>query len=118
MCGGFAHSSGHLGSRQAVLRRGDAVCQGLARHLLLFFLPLSGEINPPTPERLPPRSYPPSLGLGNPTCPRRHRRSSSLGKEYYDRLCSIKIDQNLILNRFPAFFADFLPSPVTSELPL
>lgn len=39
MCGGFTHSSGHLGSRQAVLRRGDAVRQRLTRHLL------SGEIN-------------------------------------------------------------------------
>lgn len=34
MCGGFTHSSGHLGSRQAVLRRGDAVRQRLTRHLL------------------------------------------------------------------------------------
>lgn len=39
MCCGFAHSPGHLGSRQAVLRRGEAVRQGLARHLL------SGEIS-------------------------------------------------------------------------
>ncbi len=34
MCGGFTHSSGHFGSRQAVLRRGDAVRQRLTRHLL------------------------------------------------------------------------------------
>lgn len=39
MCGGFTHSSGHLGSRQAVLRSGDAIRQRLTRHLL------SGEIN-------------------------------------------------------------------------
>lgn len=34
MCGGFTHCPGHLGSRQAVLRRGDAVRQRLTRHLL------------------------------------------------------------------------------------
>lgn len=32
--GGFAHRSAHLGSRQAVLSRGDAVRQRLPRHLL------------------------------------------------------------------------------------
>lgn len=32
--GGFAHRSAHLGSRQAVLSRGDAVRQRLSRHLL------------------------------------------------------------------------------------
>ena len=31
--GGLAHGPGHLGARQAVLRRGDAVCQRLTRHL-------------------------------------------------------------------------------------
>lgn len=40
MCGGFTHSSGHLGSRQAVLRRGDAVRQRLTRHLLSVELSL------------------------------------------------------------------------------
>lgn len=34
MCGGFTHSSGHIGSCQAVLCRGDAVRQRLTRHLL------------------------------------------------------------------------------------
>lgn len=34
MCGGLTHRSGHLGSRQGVLRRGDAVRQRLTRHLL------------------------------------------------------------------------------------
>lgn len=33
VCGGFTHGSTHLGSRQGVLRRGDAVRERLTRHL-------------------------------------------------------------------------------------
>lgn len=54
MCGGFTHSSGHLGSRQAVLRRGDAVRQRLTRHLLSVGLSLdyqaSNTVLPPHTE--------------------------------------------------------------------
>ena len=34
VCGGFTNCPGHIGARQAVLRRGDAVRQRLTRHLL------------------------------------------------------------------------------------
>lgn len=60
MRGGLAHRSGHLGSRQAVLRRGDPICQRLTRHLLSEGMSLDSQasnmvLSPfkRTPPRLP-----------------------------------------------------------------
>lgn len=69
MCGGLAHRSGHLGSRQGVLRRGDPICQRLTRHLLSEGMSLDSQASnmvlPPFKKQL--------HAFFNPGCPSKKR---------------------------------------------
>ena len=61
VCGGLAHSSGHLRPRQGVLRRGDAVRQRLTRHLLSVSSVRSGPTPPTHPNERPASVIPAAL---------------------------------------------------------
>lgn len=82
MCGGFTHNSGDVGSRQAVLRRGDAVRQRLTRHLLSLWIQAAATervlmVLPPPHTRPPPPPPPaPAFPPGPP--PNRNRRPASV----------------------------------------